>query len=120
MPADEIDPDGEPGRTVGDREREDGLIRSLEALTVGPDEVLILRAPEDVQDGFMDGLLAALDQIGLRNRALVLSGPIELAKVTLHELNAVREGNPLSEIGHIELGPGYVDPGNTWEGQGTS
>jgi hypothetical protein len=109
------------------------LISELEALTVGPDEVLIIRVPEDVayadgpaggQSPFLEGLIEALKGVGLAGRSIVLSGAVELAKVT------VSEGQPVAEVALSvpvigentvqDPGIGRVEPGNDWVGEGAS
>lgn len=62
----------------------DPLIRELEALRVGPDEVLILKiggdwiGDEDDDHGALAGLLEQLKSVGLA-RTLVFTGDVEFA-----------------------------------------
>lgn len=56
-------------------------ITNAEALVVGPDEVLIIRLPENSQDEGIELLLEHLKSIGLEHRSLVFSGEVEFAKV---------------------------------------
>lgn len=61
----------------------DTLIRDLEALRVGPDEVLVLRLPGDPGEPEMqraaEEVTEALEQVGLRDRSLVFIGDVEFA-----------------------------------------
>lgn len=48
------------------------LIHEIEALRVGPDEILVLHLKEDWEPEFVDGLVAALEDAGLKGRSLVI------------------------------------------------
>lgn len=53
---------------------------NAEVLTVGPDEVLIIRFPEKA-DEYTDQIFDALEALGLAERTLVFGGEVELSKV---------------------------------------
>lgn len=57
---------------------------NAEVLTVGPDEVLIIRIPDTNQwdDGITSDLMDHLKSVGLEERSLVFVGEVELTKVT--------------------------------------
>lgn len=48
------------------------LLREIEALRVGPDEVLILKLPEAWPVEYADALAGAVAEAGLEGRALVI------------------------------------------------
>lgn len=67
------------------------LLREMEALKVGPDEVLILRfVSGDLPDGLIEGLSKALEEVGLKGRSLIIfsDDEIEFATVARSEVDA--------------------------------
>jgi len=55
------------------------LIRELEALRVQPGEILIVRLPEDTDEGAVDGLHGLLAEVWLGGRSLIFVGEVEFA-----------------------------------------
>lgn len=56
------------------------LIREIEALRVGPDEVLVLRLPDtDAGREGMEQIAELLEAVGLAGRSIVICGDIEIA-----------------------------------------
>lgn len=60
-------------------------VKELEALRIGPDERLIIRLRDEAPDGFVEGLVKALVEMGLRDRALVLTIDDDLADFVVVE-----------------------------------
>lgn len=58
-------------------------VKEIEALVVGPDEVLVVRIPEGTFDTTFKELQSALDGVGLQNRYIVFCGKVEFTKVKL-------------------------------------
>lgn len=56
-------------------------IVNAEALIVGPDEVLIIRLPEQDDPAFLADAMEALGRAGLDGRCVVITGDAELTKV---------------------------------------
>ncbi len=55
---------------------------NADAFTVNADEVLIVRLPQDTPGDLLEGMLEALELVGLKGRSLVLSfDGVELTKV---------------------------------------
>ena len=100
------------------------LISELEALTVGPDEVLILRVPEETANpGFLEGINQALEHVGLTGRALIIAGhTVTLSKIQvsdqLVEAVAARIQQPAVPI-WTGPEPAGREP-NTWQGEGAA
>lgn len=59
------------------------MIEQLQALVIGPDEKLLLKLPDhgELTQDVMDELSAALREVGLEERTLVLAGEIEVTVV---------------------------------------
>jgi hypothetical protein len=56
---------------------------NAEVLSVGPDEVLIIRVPEDTvwDENSMSDLMDILAKVGLKERSFVIHGDAEFTKV---------------------------------------
>jgi len=62
----------------------------LDALVVGPEEVLILRSKGEIEEHVLASVSEALERVGLGGRTLIMSGvEWDLAKVSNAESGAV-------------------------------
>lgn len=59
-------------------------VKLAEAITVGPDELLVVTIAEDVPQEFIDGLSAHLKECGWEDRVVILVG----AEITLGKVEA--------------------------------
>lgn len=95
------------------------LIRELEALRVGPDEVLILRFPptaassDDEDWNPAEEVMGALRAVGLGDRSVLIFGDVEFAIVSREDAPSLRdeilgmlyaiESNIISECGNPDV-----------------